>query len=67
MGVTYAIFDMLKETYWMLFQAPANNSVMWQLFSCILYESITIKVSKKVYVILCKLWICSSQKCNFFT
>ena len=38
-----------------------TNSAMCRLFSCIFYESISIDVSKKVYVISCNLWICSKN------
>ena len=52
MGVTYAIFDILKEADWKLFQASGDKIAMCWLLSCIFYESISIDASKKVYVIL---------------
>ena len=38
-----------------------TNSGTCLLFYCIFYESISIDVSKKVYMISCNLWICSKN------
>ena len=38
-----------------------TNSATYRLFSCTFYETISIDVSKKVYVILCNIWICSKN------
>ena len=53
--VTYAIFDILKEADWMLFQASADK--FCYVSTILLYTD----VSKKVYVISCNLWICSKN------
>ena len=46
----------------MLFQASANKfSYVPTIILYTLYKGISIDVSKKVYVILCNLWICSKN------
>ena len=46
----------------MLFQASANKfSYVPTIILYTLYKGISIDVSKKVYVILCNLWICNKN------
>ena len=58
MGVTYTIFDILTECYSKLL---LTNFATSPPLSSIFYESISIDVSKKVFVILCNLWICGKN------